>query len=190
VNIIAQVKEHPVIAGVAVFGVGFIALSALGLLGGGNSGNGAAVQSYFAAQSAQAQAGDAVQIASIQAQAATTQTQLNDTAATNIQTTWAQASTTQGAQNAAAQEALAPYAAYGSIAGDIASVAALPPLTTTTSTQSKSSGGLFGFLLGGGGSSASTTTKQTANPNATNAISQLEALLQGFGNPGGFHSGS
>jgi hypothetical protein len=164
-------KAHPVEVGIGVFGAGLLFIL---LTSHGSSGGTTDASAYYAAEAATAQSGN--QLAAIQDQdtAQTAQTLITANAAQNIQTTWANADTTINSQNTQAQIATAPYAAEVGLGGDIAQVAALPPLTTTTTNQSKNNG-LFGLF---GSSSNSVTTSQQANPNATTAIAQLTQLLQ------------
>jgi hypothetical protein len=171
-------KEHPVMLGVGVFAVGglFLLLMSQGQGGGSNSSSGGQAGSdasaYYAAESADDQAGDNVQIAQINAQATTAQTQLNDAAYTSVQSTWAstQLQEQQG-QNATAIT-LAPDTIASSLITALGQIASLPPTTTTTS---KSSSGFLGI-----GSGKSTTTTTTANPSSVAATSALDELLSGY----------
>lgn len=182
---LTYVKAHPLITGGVVFVGGLILLGSLGVFGGGGGGSqsgnsasgGGEVDDYLQAQSTEAQAGDAVQVAAINAQAGTAQTQLNDAAAISINNTGTAADVTENAGNNATAITLAPDEVQASLFSALASIASQPGgENKTTSTNS-------GFLGIGAGSSA--TEKYVPNPAAETAADTLTAALQQFSSTGG-----
>ena len=186
-KVVGFTEAHPVEVGVGVFGVGLLFLFATGAFSGGGGGSQAAqgsdVSSYFAAEAAQGEAGDALQATQINAQASTTQALAADSAAQNIQSTWAATDLSETNSTNTANVQLAPFAAQVSIAGDVASaaVANSTPLTTTYQSSSANSG-FFGI---GASQSSTTGQKQTSNPVGAAATQELEGLFSsGFGSNG------
>lgn len=163
-------KHHPVPAVVGGIVLLYLVFHFLG--GGGSSSNGASADAaYYAAQAAQTQAGDAVQIAQINAQATTAQTKIaGDTSVTN-NTTWATTDLAETQSNNAVATQIAPYQEEASIIASLSQIASLPGSTTSTSSKSN------GFLGIGGGNK--TVTTYTPNPSATSASSLLDELLNG-----------
>lgn len=178
-------KEHPVQAGAIVFVGGAAILYFLGFFGSSssssaNSGQDAA-SAYYAAESAQGQAGDELQAVQIEEQAQTEQTALNDSASQNINSTWAGANVTTNASNNATALGLAPFQATESLYSALGGIASQPPLTST-SYNSSSNNGFFGL---GASSSSGVTTSQVANPSAVGADELLGDLVNN-----GYHAQS
>ena len=174
---LAFVKAHPVpvALGAVVIVGGLYVLTRGG--GGGAAGaqasaNATAVSAYYAAESQQGQANDAVQIASIEAQSGTTQTLLNDQTSVANNTTWANADTSQTASTNATALAIAPYQTQNNLYSDLTQVASLPP---TTSTSTNNNSGFFGI-----GASSSTSTSVVPNANASNAANELDQLIGSY----------
>lgn len=182
--VIAFAEKHPVPVGVGVVvvGLGLLWLMSSGSASGGDASNAAAggdpAAAYFAAASAQAQAGDAVQIAQIEGQSATTQTLLNDQASIANATTWSGAQTTQAAGVNATQIALAPFAVQEGAVTALGTAVQAPPVTQTTTTGGSSNSGFFGLF--GSSSGPSTSTSVFPNPVATSAVNNLDTYLNGF----------
>jgi len=172
-DILGWVKSHPLETGgiVLAAGLAFIFLRGSGSSSSSSQDSGAAA--YYAAESAQAQAGDALQAVQIESQAQTAQTQLNDATTLAVQQTWANKNLATTNANNAEATALAPYQTEQSLFSTLGSIASLPA-TTTTSTSSSSNGGFFGI---GASSNTSTNTVVTPNPSAENADSLLQELL-------------
>jgi multidrug efflux pump subunit AcrA (membrane-fusion protein) len=175
------VKHHPwqVAGGVIIVGlVVLYATSSSSSSGSSDSGLGA---DYLAAQSAQAQAGDALQIAQIQAQAGTAQTELNDQASVS-NTAIAAGSDLAATENTNAtqlsglintnttQVQLAPFAVQAGVVSGLSEAALTPPIPNTTPGNS----GFFGLF------STGPTTTTTPSPTATSAVNQLDTYLNGF----------
>lgn len=175
-KIMTFVEAHPVEVGAGVVAVGLLLYFTLASGGGSQSGASSAADAYYAAQSADAQAGDAVQVAQINAQAGTAQTGLNDTASVTENNTWASTDLAENASNNATSVSLAPFSVEAAGIGALAGAASAPPITTTTSNQSNGFG-LFGIHIGGG---SSTTTTVSPNPASINAVQEIEQLLNGF----------
>ena len=180
-EIIEQVKKHPAIA---VLGAVIVIWGVSRVLGGsGQSSNSTSsdpnVAAYYNAASAQAQAGDAVQIAQIQAQASTAQDLISTSGDVTNNTTWANTDLSETQSNNATSLVVAPIEAQAttqqSLISTLGSIASLPGTTTTSTTH-----GIFG----GGG----TYTTYTPNPSATTAaeeLSSLESLIGGTGHVAG-----
>lgn len=188
---ITWVKEHPVETGGIVFVGGMGVLWILGVFSGGSSSASAGdpnASAYYAAQAAQAQAGDALQAVQIQSAAATAQTALNDSASTSTNATWAATdlatqqsnnatTVTTTAMNDQTEEDIAPYQVESNLISTLGQVASVPG---STSTVSSSNGGFFGI-----GASSSTYQTYTPNPAAVDASGFLGELLSN-----GFHASS
>lgn len=180
-DVIGYAKSHPVKTGAIVFGGGIVALFLFrGLSGGGGSSGGSSADdsldgAYFAAESAQAQAGDALQATQDQDQATTAQTLIGANASVANNQTWAQAQEQSNDDNIVVtglndQTAvqLAPFQVQGALVNALGGVASQPGATVTNSS---SNNGFFG-LFGGSQSSSS----YVANPSATAAAGELGAL--------------
>jgi hypothetical protein len=167
-------KHHPVTVGVGVVGVGLLLLYLMNSGGSSGGSGGGADAEYYAAQSAQAQAGDAVQIAQIQAQSSTTQTQLNDQASVLNTGTVASSDLAATENTNATNVALAPFAVQAGVVSGLSQAALTPPITNTQVNPGNS--GFFGLF------STPTTTQTTVTPSpvATNAVDQLDTYLNGF----------
>jgi len=164
---ITYIKGHPVIAGVIVFIVGYIALKYLGVFGSSSSGDGGA-SAYYSAVVADNATGAQVQLAQINADAQTAQTQIAADAYTGVQTTWAQTQLSEQTASNANSLALAPYAQNAGLIAGLTAIATQPPTVTTSKSN-----GFFG--IGGG-----TSTKVTPAPGASSAADSLEELLHSF----------
>lgn len=169
--------KHPFIVAAGVFIGGFVILNLLGAFSGSSSGSSSGANSdagevgdYFAAESAQAQAGDEVDIAQISAQAGTAQTALNDNATEAVNTTWANADTAINASNNATTVAVAPYSAVGAIAQALSGV-------TEQTVTSESTGAKVGF----GPFSVSTPATKTVAPSPA-AVEAGDTLSEALGN--------
>jgi len=180
-KILEWAKSHPLETGGIVFVGGLGALYFLGFFSSGSSsGNAQATDdtaAYYAAESAQAQAGDELQAVQIQSNAATAQTALNDAATVSTNDTWASTNLATTQSNNATSIALAPYQVQETAYNDLAAVASQPPVVTTT-TSSNSSSGFFGI-----GAGSSTSTNQTVSPNqAADTSAELlgELVSNGF----------
>lgn len=160
-------QSHPVAIGVGVFAIGGLFL----LMRGRSSApapNTAGVDSYFAAQAAQSQAGAAIQIATLETAAQTAQTKTLADASVANNTTWANADVSMTQSNNQASMAAAPYAFESQLVDALATVAATPGTVTT----SKSSG-FFGI---GGGSKQNVTF----SPASIQAGNLLSSFANGF----------
>lgn len=155
------------IGGAVVIVLGFLYLMRGNSTAASSGDSGASA--YYAAQSAQAQAGDAVQIAQIQAQAGTAQLGIASSASVTNNTTWANTDLAETQSNNAVAPALAQYGYQTSAIEALAGVASTPG--STVSTTKKSSG----FLGIGGGSK--TTTSYVPDPAAVNASNLIGQLL-------------
>lgn len=198
-------KDHPLLTGVLVIGGGLLVLSMLKGGGGGGGGDGSAVGAYYAAESAQAQSGNALMATQIAAQASTAQALSRNQTDLGINSLWAAVQkfaigeqTTQAAGANATQitlgnlwantqlattesnnQAAMSEAAYGvenTLIGTLGQVASLPP-TTTTTTKKSGGFGLFGLSIGGG---AKTSTQITPNPASVQASGALTSMLNGM----------
>ena len=174
--VIAFAEKHPVPTGIGVVVVGLIMIYVLTPKGGGGGTNtasdAAAASAYYAASSAQAQAGDAVQMAQIQANAATTIALGSDAASVTNNNTWSATNQAENADNNATAITLAPFAVQSQAVAALNTAAQAPNITTVTHSTDN---GFFGI---GGGSSNTTTV--SPNPVAVNAIDELNTLINGF----------
>ena len=189
-DIIGFVKHHPLEIAAGVIG-GIIVLRLFS--GGSKASSGAQSDgnaAYFAAQSAEAQSGNALQAAQIETAATTAQTLIGANASVINNQTWAQAQM-QGNDdnisianiNAHAAEALAPYQVQAGIISTLGNIASQPG-TTVTSTSSNS--GFFGL-----GASSSSSTNYIPDPAATNASNVLNELAGNvLGNSAGSSTGN
>lgn len=178
-NVLEWAKAHPAEAGIGAFVVGLGALYAFGFFGSSSTSNSGSTlaATYLQAQTAQAQAGDQVQIAQIQGQNATAQTAIAAGASVANNQTWANTNLQETYSNNAASTAIAPYAVQNNLISTLGQVASQPPTVTTSHS---SSSGFFG--LGGG---SSTTQTITPNPAATQAAGTLSSLFSsGFPSTG------
>lgn len=163
--------EHPVIIAGGVFVIGGLLL--LVLSGNNGSANSNLGSAYFAAQAAQGVSGNQLQATQIAAQASTTQALAADTAAVTIYTQLSGDQLAGIKDTNATSAAIAPYAAYSAISGDLAGIAAnAPPITTTVN---KSNSGFLGI-----GASKSSTTTVTPNPIAVSAADEISGFLHGL----------
>jgi hypothetical protein len=174
------VEKHPILTGAVVFVGGLALLTMFGLLGGSKgsssgAGNSGEVSDYFGAETANAQAGDAVQIAAIQAQAGTAQTSLNDTAAVTINGVNTAASTEINDSNNATAISLAPFGVEAAIASALEAIGVAGAENPLSSTSTSTNNGFFG--IGGG---TSTTHTISPNPAAGEAGETLQQILNGF----------
>ncbi len=169
------IKSHPLEAGGAVLvaGIAFIFLRGSGSSSSSSSNQDTGAAAYYAAESAQAQAGDALQAVQIESQAQTAQTGLNDATTLAVQQTWANTNLATTNANNAEATTLAPYQTEQSLFSTLGSIASLPG-TTVTSTNSSGNSGFFGI---GASSKTSTSTSVIPNPSAENADSLLQELL-------------
>jgi|SRR6185437_2154234 len=191
-NVIAFAKEHPVEVGAGIFVGGFALIYLLRALSGGSSNaaaQGNAQAAFLAAQSAQAQSGNALAAAENTNQAQTAQTLIGANASVINNQTWAtaqQQGNTVNAQiaqtNANAAVAMAPYSVSSQLISALGSVASLPG-STVTSTSSDS--GFFGL-----GASSSSSSSYVPNPSATAAGSTLGALAGNLSSGGAFQTGT
>lgn len=159
-QIVETIKQHPYIAGAAVFGIGFLWLMSRGSNGASSTDAGLA-GAYYGAIAADKTAAAQMDIAHTNATAAVAINQQNTTAATTIQGKWADTSLATVQAQSDAATAIAPYALQGQYIATLGAIASQPGTVTT-----KTSSGFFGI---GGGS------KQvyTPNPNAAAATSLL-----------------
>lgn len=175
------VKKHPVITGAVVFVGGLALLSIFGAFGGSKSGGSsdsagqANAASYFGAETANAQAGDAVQIAAIQTQGATAQTSLNDSAAISINQTQAAAGQEINDSNNATSITLAPFGVEAAIAAALSAIGVAGAENPVGSTSTSTNNGFFG--IGGG---TSTTHTISPNPAASGSEETLQQILAQF----------
>jgi hypothetical protein len=191
-NIVAFVKEHPLEIGIGLVG-GIILIRMFGGSSGAatDTGQAAAQSAYFAAQSAEAQSGNALQAVQIQTQAETAQALIGSNASIVNNTTWANAqmhsddnAVTISGINADAQVKIAPYAVENSLISALGLTAQKPGSVVTSSS---SDSGFFGI-----GASSSTSSQYVADPaavQAQNALGNLVGSMFGSGtNTGnGFH---
>jgi hypothetical protein len=163
-------QQHPVETGLGVVAVGVLLWLMLGQGGGSSASSGQAqlASAYYGAQSADAQAGDAVQIATINAQAATTQALASDATQSGVNSTWASTDLAEVQSNNASAATLAPYAVQSQAVGALTSALQAPNVVSTKQTA--------GFLGFGRGSS----TTVSPNPIAINASAELAGLINGF----------
>lgn len=174
-------KAHKVEAGIiaVVGGLGvlyFLRAMSSSTSSGQTQDDGSAAAAYYAAESAQAQAGDALQATQIQANAAVDINGQNTQADTTDNSTWATTNlATTNADNANAIS-LAPFEETETLYAALASIASEPGITSTNVNKSS------GFLGIGGGTKASSTT--VPNPAATAAATALENLLSVGNNAG------
>lgn len=169
-------KSHPVEAGAIVFVGGLAAIFLLRAFsgGGGSSPSGDPnAAAYYAAESAQGQAGDALQAVQIQSQAQTAQTQIAADASVTNNTTWAGTDLATTQSNNATLIATAPYALQNNLISSLAGVASIPGATVTTQS-SESDGGFFGL---GASTSSSTNSVYQPNPAALDASGLLKELV-------------
>lgn len=170
-NPIDYAGKHPYVTGGVILVGGFAVLSLFGAFRGpssaGASNGGGSVDAYLSAQSADAQAGDAVQIAAIQAQAGTAQTQLNDNAAITINSVGTAADVTENASNNATALSSAPFDVEAVIAQALGAIGAQPPTTVKTVSTNN---GFFG--IGGGTTSSTSVVPNPASENAAETLSQ------------------
>jgi hypothetical protein len=180
---VSWAKGHPVALGLGVFGLGLAALFLTGNLGGGGGGaasqaasDGASTSAYFAAESAQAQAGDQLQAVQIEAGASTAQALSSNATQLAVQQLWATSAATQDAADNAAAVQLAPYQAQATIAGDLTQLGLASPTVTTVTGGSKTSflPGIFGPLFS---STKAPTSTTTASPALLAATQQLSGFL-------------
>jgi len=189
-NVITFAKEHPVEIGAGIFVGGFVLIYLLKALSGGGSSAGASNQAAFlAAQSAQAQSGNALAAAQDTNQAQTEQTLIAAQASVANNQTWATAQeqgNTTNAQiaqtNANAAVAIAPYSVSSQLISTLGNVASLPGQTVTSSN---SNGGFFGL-----GASSSSSSSVIPNPSATAAGSTLASLAGNLSSGGTFVTGN
>jgi hypothetical protein len=178
-DIVGKIKQHPVEAGAIIFIGGFVLLMVFRLISGGGSSSqssdGSLESAYFAAQSSQAQAGDALQATEIESQAQTAQTLIGANASVANNTTWANAQMQGNVQTTAQTQiganeaiAVAPYAVQAGLISTLGNVASQPGSTVTSS---QSNNGFFGLF---GGSSSS--SEYVPNPAATGASEVLGEL--------------
>lgn len=167
-KVIEWAEHNPAMAGIGVVVIGLGLLYVMGGLGGGG-GDSSGAAAYYAAQSAQAQSGNALQAVQIQAQAQTTQTLIAAQTSVANNTTWADTSVTNTAANNAAALALAPYDVQNSLIDTLGQIAEKPGAVTTTSSKSN------GFLGIGGGTKI--TSNYTPDPAAVNASDLLNQLI-------------
>lgn len=185
-ELISWAKRNPLEAG----GIGLVGvLAALWLLGFFSSSSGSSsgdpnAAAYFAAESAEAQSGNALQAVQIQAQAGTAQDLINAGASETNNTTWANTdyattvsnnatSVTNTAANDATAVSLAPFQVQSNLISTLGQVASQPP-TTIVSQYSESDGGFFGL---GASSSSGTNTSVIPNQSAEEASGILGELL-------------
>lgn len=173
---LAFVKKHPYEIGAVAAGAVILYFILRGSSGGssGSSNQDALSSSFFAAQSAQAQAGDALQAVQIQAQASTTQDLINASADVTNNNTWSATDLAEVQSNNAAQVSLAPFQTEQSLIGVLGGVSSQTS-TTSSSYSTGSTPGFFGIGATPSKSVASTTTAPT--PAAEQASSELSALL-------------
>ena len=155
---------HP-IESALLGGVGLIALYlAFKPSGGGQASQEAALQnSYFQAESIQAQSNAAVQVAGITSSAQTAQTQIAANVSTTNATTYAnEAVAINNSNNNSAVSAL-PYATESNL------ISALSGVAGQTATTSSSSSGFFGI----GGGSKTTVAPTSAAVSAGNYLDEL-----------------
>jgi hypothetical protein len=185
-DVIGYAKAHPVKTGAIVFGGGLVALFLFRGLSGGSGGSGGSSaddslnSAYFAAESAQAQAGDQLQAVQDQDQATTAQTLIGANASVINNQTWAQAqeqsnddNITITGLNDATSVQIAPYAVQSALVSALGTTASQPGGIVTNSS---SNNGFFG-LFGGSQSSQS----YVANPAATAAAGTLASLAGAIG---------
>lgn len=166
-KVIEWAEANPAMAGIGVVVVGLGLLYVMGGLGGGGGSNSGAA-AYYAAQSAEAQSGNALQAVQIQANATTAQMQIAaDTSVAN-NTTWASTSVTNIAANNSAAIALAPYQLQNNLIDELGNIASKPGAVVTNTSSSK---GFFG--IGGGSKTTSTYTPDPAAVHASDLLSQL-----------------
>lgn len=173
-KILEWFKAHPYEAGGVVV-VGGLAIWFLFLRGGGSSsssGTDPNAAAYYAAESAQGQAGDALQAIQIQSQAATAQDLINANADVQNNTTWATTDLQTAQVQSDAATALAPYAVENTLVNALGNVASQPP-TAVTSTNTSSNSGFFGI---GASNSVNTSTQLVPNPAAVDAAGLLGEL--------------
>lgn len=176
-EILPFIKKHPVETGAAVFVGGFVLIYAFKLFGGGGgqqSSDGGLGAAYLAAQSAEAQSGNALQAVQVQTAADTAQAQINARASIANNSVWAgaqQFGDTTGVQvarvNATAAERIAPYQVQSGLIAALGGVASQPG-STVTSSDSTNILGLFG--------SSETSSAYVPNPAATSASQVLGNL--------------
>lgn len=173
-KIVEWFKAHPVEGGGAIF-VAAVIVYFLFFRGGGSSSSGGAdpnAAAYYAAESAQGQAGDALQAVQIQSQAATAQDLINANASVTNNSTWAGNSLGVAQINAQAAESLAPFAVENSLVNALGQVASQPP-TAVTSSNTQTNNGFFGI---GASNSVNTSTQLIPNPAAVDAAGLLGEL--------------
>ena len=176
-NPLPWIKAHPVETGIIVVALlaiwYFLGAGKAQTNGGGGDGSAAA---YYAAQSAQAQSGNALAAVQLETAAATAQDQINANASVTNNQNWANADVEQvKSNNAAAQAiaglqskteiAIAPYQAQQSLFQVLGLVASQPG-----STVSQSDSGFFGL-------GASSSTSYVPNPSAVMASGELSHLV-------------
>jgi hypothetical protein len=167
---VAYAENNPLIAGVAVFGIGFVVLYFLGYFkpAPAQSTDSGGASAYYSAVTADAVAGNQLQMATVNATAATDIAQITaDTSVTNNHT-WADTQLAEANGQNSVTIATAPYSFYNSLVQVLGGVASKPGATTTKTSN--------GFLGIGGGSSSS----YTPDPAATIAASQLYDLQHAF----------
>lgn len=182
-DVLGWVKSHPLETGggILVAGLAFIFLRGSGSSGSSSSTQDSGAAAYYAAESAQAQSGNALQAVQIETQAATAQAQISADAYTQVQDTWASTNLATTNANNAEATILAPSQESEALYSVLGSVASLPA-TTSTNTTNSSNSGFFGI---GASNSSNATTTVTPNPSATTAGELLSELVTN-----GFHASS
>ena len=178
-DVVGEAKKHPVLAGITVFVGGYILLKTLGLFGasGGSSSGGSDpnVAAYYAAESAQAQSGNALQAVQIQTAAQTAQTLIGANASVVNNATWASTDLATTKANDAAAQAIAPYNVQNNLISTLGQVASVPGGTSTTTSSTGGTSGFFG--IGATPSQSSTSSVYVPNPAAVDASGLLSSLV-------------
>lgn len=172
---LAFVKKHPLeIGALAVVSVGVLFLLLRGSGGSSQSSDNSDASAYYAAQSAQAQAGDALAAVQIQTQGATAQDLINAQASVTNNNTWASTDLAETQSNNATAVQLAPYAVQNNLVSTLGGVAS----QTSTTTSSVSQGGTSGFFGIGATPATSSSSSVTApTASAEEASDELSSLL-------------
>jgi len=171
-KLISWAKEHPTEATIGGLVAGLAVLYFMGFFSGGGQAQAGAdnASAYYAAQAAQTQSGNAVQIAQIEAQSGTAQDLIAANANVQNSQIWSQVGLQETQANDQASMSMAPFQTEAQYISTLGQIASLPPLVSSSSSS--------GFLGIGAGSK----TTSTPNPNAMAAAANLNNLSNGFFN--------
>lgn len=173
---IDAIKQHPVVGGIAVFGIGFVVLYMLGFFRPAQASTDAGgAAAYYSAVTADAVSGNQLQMATVNANAATQIAQISADTSTTNNTTWANTQLAEANGQNAVTIATAPYSFYNNLVGTLGNIAAKPGGVVTSTDN-----GFFG--IGGG-----TSSSYVPDPAAVSAADQLSHLEAQFLSQQTFH---